>query len=70
MLFFICLPALAQDRATMQDSIKKLLPALPADTHKVNLVNKLAGSYIPTNQAIMVSYAQEAKALAEKLHYT
>lgn len=70
MLSFICLPALAQDRATMQDSIKKLLPALPADTHKVNMVNKLAGSYIPTNQAIMVSYAQEAKALAEKLHYT
>jgi two-component sensor histidine kinase len=68
-LFFICLPALAQDHSVMQDSIKKLLPALPADTHKVNLLNKLAGSFLPTNTDTMVSHAQEARALAEKLHY-
>ena len=69
MLFFICLPALAQDREALQDSITKILPALPADTHKVNLLNKLAGSFLPTNTASMVNHAQEAKALAEKLYY-
>jgi len=69
MLVFVCLPAIAQDRAAWQDSLQKVLPAHPGDTSKVNLLNKLAASYIQTNLDSMFSLARQAKALAEQLKY-
>ncbi len=60
----------AQDRAAWQDSLQKALPAHVADTAKVNLLNKLAASYIQTNLDSMFSLAQQAKSLAEQLKYS
>ncbi len=69
MLVFACLSAIAQDRAAWQDSLQKALPAHVADTAKVNLLNKLAASYIQTNLDSMFSLARQAKSLAEQLKY-
>lgn len=69
MLVFVCLPAIAQDRAAWQDSLQKALPAHAADTAKVNLLNKLAASYIQTNLDSTTSLARQAKTLAGQLKY-
>lgn len=69
MLVFVCPPALAQDRAAWQDSTRKALTALAADTATVNLLNKLAASYIQTNMDSTIHIARQAKALAEQLKY-
>lgn len=69
MLVFVCLPAIAQDRAAWQDSLQKVLPAHAADTGKVNLLNNLAASYVQTNLDSMLSLARQAQALAEQLKY-
>jgi two-component sensor histidine kinase len=68
-LFFICLPVLAQDPCVMQDSLKKRLTVSVADTAKVNLLNKLAGSYLQSDASLTPGYAKEARTLATQLHY-
>ncbi|WP_167286076.1 tetratricopeptide repeat-containing sensor histidine kinase [Paraflavitalea devenefica] len=60
---------MAQDRAIRQDSLRKKLSTLPNDTAKVNLLNKLAASYLQINQDSITSIAQRAKALAEQIKY-
>lgn len=69
MLVIVCLPAMAQDRAVRQDSIRKVLSTLANDTAKVNLLNKLAASYLQTNQDSTSGIARQAKVLAEQLKY-
>lgn len=53
----------------MQDSLRKVLPALAADTNKVNLLNKLSSSYLEANMDSAIHIANQAKALATQLKY-
>ena len=69
MLVFVCLPTKAQDRAARQDSILRVLPRQADDTTKVNLLNKLAATYVQTDIDSMGALARQAKTLAEKLKY-
>lgn len=69
MLVIVSLPAIAQDRAIRQDSMRKILSTLPNDTAKVNLLNTLAASYIQTNQDSTAGIAQRAKTLAGQIAY-
>lgn len=69
MLVIVSLPAMAQERTIRQDSMRKKLSTLPNDTAKVNLLNKLAASYIQTNQDSAAGIAQRAKTLAGQITY-
>jgi two-component sensor histidine kinase len=69
MLVIVSLPAMAQERTIRQDSMRKKLSTLPDDTAKVNLLNKLAASYIQTNQDSAAGIAQRAKTLAGQITY-
>jgi adenylate cyclase len=51
------------------DSLKKALTKAAEDTNKVNLLIDLSGKHLATDPDQALKYAEEAKALAEKLNY-
>lgn len=69
MLVTVCLSTLAQNNIAMQDSIRKVLTTMAADTVKVNLLNKLSHSYLATNTDSVIHIANEAIALATQLKF-
>lgn len=61
--------AYAKDGMPRQDSIKMALATEADDTAKVNLLNRLAASYLQTSNDSVGHYAHLAFALAERLSY-
>ena len=59
----------AQENTALQDSINRLLVIQPGDTVKVNLLNKLAHSWLNNNQDSAMKLAKTSIALAEQLQY-
>ena len=59
----------AQNRMLQQDSIKRMLATKADDTAKVNLLNRLAASYIQTSNDSVGHFAYLAFSLAERLSY-
>lgn len=51
------------------DSLKKALTTAADDTNKVNLLIEVSGKYLTTDPDQALKYAEEAKALAEKLNF-
>jgi len=53
----------------MVDSLKKVVASAPEDSNKVNTLIKLSDNYRSTSQDSAMNYANEAKALGEKINY-
>src|SRR5215213_8459659 len=51
------------------DSLKKVLSTAAEDTNKVNLLIDLSGKHLGSDPDQALKYAEEAKALAEKLNF-
>ncbi|MBO9564670.1 MAG: ATP-binding protein [Niastella sp.] len=69
MFVFVCLSASAQKPTRYQDSLQQALTNMPADTNKVNLLNKLSHSYLETNADSVINIANQAIALATQLKF-
>ena len=69
-VFFLCMTVFCHAQEVEKiDSLKKIIASSPEDSARVDRINELSTLYLGTNPDTALIYANEAKALADKIDY-